>query len=218
LSSGGFIGGGQLGYNYQFGPSLVAGIEADIQGIAGSHPSGALFDVVPRPFGFPPNTLVSALSVTKNIDYVGTVRGSLGYAIAPAFLIYGTGGFAYGGIQSDTNIFSGEIPNTGFTNVAGFSHVSTTHGGWTAGGGGEWMFLPNCSAKAEYLFYDLGTVTYTNGPLVSFLNGTSTVNFINTSRSSVRFNGNIVRAGLNYHFNWGPPPVNWGPPPVVSKY
>jgi outer membrane immunogenic protein len=192
LSSGGFIGGGQLGYNYQFGPSLVAGIEADIQGIAGSHPSGALFDVVPRPFGFPPDTLVSALSATKNIDYAGTVRGRLGYVIAPAFLIYGTG-------------------DTGFTNVAGFSHVSTTRGGWTAGGGGEWMFLPNCSAKAEYLFYDLGTVTYTNGPLVSFLNGTSTVNFINISRSSVRFNGNIVRAGLNYHFNWGPPPV-------VSKY
>jgi hypothetical protein len=70
--------------------------------------------------------------------------------------------------------------------------------------------------KAEYLFYDLGTVTYINGPLVSFLNGTSSVNFINTSRSSVRFDGNIVRAGLNYHFNWGPPPV--GPPPVVSKY
>src|SRR5262249_28772786 len=152
-----------------------------------------------------------ALFATKNIDYVGTVRGRLGYAIAPAFLIYGTGGFAYGGIQSDTNNFSGEIPNTGFTNVAGFSHVSTTRGGWTAVCGGSRMFLPNLSAKAEYLFYDLGTVTYINGPLVSFRNGTSTVNFINTSRSSVRFNGNIVRAGINYHFDWGPPPV-------VSKY
>jgi outer membrane immunogenic protein len=211
LSSGGFIGGGQLGYNYQFGPSFVAGFEADIQGVAGSSQgSDSLFVVTPR-IGFPGLNVDSSLFASKTIDYIGTVRGRLGWLVTPTFLLYGTGGLAYGGTDSNTSIFSEEAPNTGSTSVFGHGSESTTRVGWTAGGGVEWMFLPNWSAKVEYLYYDLGTVTYSNGPLTSFLNGTNTVTFINASQSSVRFSGNIVRAGINYHFNWAPPPV-------VAKY
>jgi outer membrane immunogenic protein len=209
-SSGGFIGGGQVGYNYQFGPSFVAGIEADIQGIASSQGSSSLFRVTPR-IGFPGDNVDSLLSASKRADYIGTVRGRLGWLVTPTFLVYGTGGLAYGGTSSNTSIFSAEVPNTGSTSVTGFGSESTTRVGWTAGGGVEWMFLPNWSVKAEYLYYDLGTVTYSNGRLTSFLTGTSTLTFINVSQSSVRFNGNIVRAGLNYHFNWAPAPV-------VAKY
>jgi outer membrane immunogenic protein len=68
------------------------------------------------------------------------------------------------------------------------------------------MFLPNWSVKVEYLYYHLGSVTYQNGPLVS-----SVPLFTNVSQSTARFNGNIVRAGLNYHFNWLPAPI-------VAKY
>jgi outer membrane immunogenic protein len=209
-SSGGFIGGGQVGYNYQFGPSFVASFEADIQGIASSQGSSSLFTVTPR-IGFPGLNVDSALSASKGTDYIGTVRGRLGWLVTPTFLLYGTGGLAYGGTSSNTSIFSAEVPNTGSTSVTGFGSESTTRVGWTAGGGVEWMFLPNWSAKVEYLYYDLGTVTYSNGPLTSFLNGTNTVTFTNVSQSSVRFNGNIVRAGINYHFNWAPAPV-------VAKY
>src|SRR5262245_10700456 len=54
---GAFIGGGQLGYNYQFGPSFVAGIEADIQGIAGSNASTSRVVAVDAlsALGFPGN-------------------------------------------------------------------------------------------------------------------------------------------------------------------
>src|SRR5262249_38728094 len=54
---GAFIGGGQLGHNYQFGPSFVAGIEADIQGIAGARESSSRFGAVDAlsSLGFPGN-------------------------------------------------------------------------------------------------------------------------------------------------------------------
>ena len=62
------------------------------------------------------------------------------------------------------------------------------------------MFLPNWSAKAEYLYYDLGSVTHS--AVLITQQGPYSV-----SQSSTRFNGHIVRVGLNYHFNWGTAPV-----------
>jgi len=206
FSNGGFIGGGQIGYNYQFGPSFVAGVEADIQGIAGSRKTDNFFGVAPV-IGFPPFTERSALVATRSTDYIGTVRGRLGWLVTPTFLVYGTGGFAYGGIQSSAIIFSGSSPPIGDTPVALFRNESLTRGGWTAGGGVEWMFAPNWSVKAEYLYYHLGDATYFNGALSSVAIATGRTIFTNLSQTRTSFNGNIVRAGLNWHFFAGPPPV-----------
>jgi outer membrane immunogenic protein len=78
----GFIGGGQIGYNYQFGTILVAGIEADIQG-AGARASARAIGIGPEPtlsaiLGFPINA-VSNLFASNAVDYLGTVRGRLGF-------------------------------------------------------------------------------------------------------------------------------------------
>jgi outer membrane immunogenic protein len=60
--------------------------------------------------------------------------------------------------------------------------ASSTYSGWTVGGGIEWAFMNNWSAKAEYLYIDFG-----NGPAVSaFVSGKMT--------------DNIARLGVNYHF------------------
>jgi outer membrane immunogenic protein len=76
-----------------------------------------------------------------------------------------------------------------------------TLAGWTAGGGVEWLFLPNWSAKVEYLYYSLGNVSFLTPDLhASFSDG-----FVRYGVSSdvfTRFNGNMVRAGVNYHFNF----------------
>jgi outer membrane immunogenic protein len=76
--------------------------------------------------------------------------------------------------------------------------------GWTAGVGGEYAFNSNWSLKAEYLYIDLGTFTYSS-PLVAavpaFAPGYSW-------RTSVTERDHIVRVGLNYHFGG----------PVVAKY
>ncbi|MFC4171237.1 outer membrane protein, partial [Microvirga sp. GCM10011540] len=101
-SGEGFVGGGQIGYNYQFG-SFVAGVEADLQWADLGGSEGVAF----VPPGFPP-TFIPA-GAAGGIDWFGTVRARLGVAFDRA-LIYATGGFAYGGADD----------NSGFNGFNGF--------------------------------------------------------------------------------------------------
>jgi outer membrane immunogenic protein len=207
----GFIGGGQIGYNFQFANSWVVGLEADIQGIAASNGSTLVFRQAFVPT-FPLNPIDQNLSSRRRLDYIGTVRGRLGFTITPTFLVYGTGGLAYGQTKSSTSITQivesdPILPN----HYSSFGSFSNTRVGWTAGGGVEWLFAPNWSVKAEYLYYDLGSVTYGLSPLQNFNSG-GTLFTSGAPVSRTRFTGNIARAGLNYHFNL------WGPAPIVAKY
>ena len=214
LHNSGFIGGGQVGYNLQFANAWLIGIEADIQG-TGARGSASAIGIVPIA-GLPPSTAQaqSNISVNNAVDYLGTVRGRLGYLVTPTLLIYGDGGFAYGGVHEGVDIAS-TFPPSGLGLSPGFGSFTNTRPGWTAGGGLEWLFSPNWSVKAEYLYYDLGRVTFggggltlaTSGPAAGF--GPAGTTFFT---DSTRFNGHIVRVGLNYHFNW------WGAGPVVAKY
>jgi outer membrane immunogenic protein len=205
-NAAGFIGGGQIGYNWQFNSWLV-GLESDIQGVAGARGSATTSGSLLIP-GFAQSTTQTA-SVSRSLDYLGTVRGRIGFIAQPTFLAYATGGFAYGGERSSTNILQALVPNSIDTPFwSGTGAFSSTRVGWTAGAGGEWMFASNWSAKLEYLYYDLGRVTYGVSPLVTVAGGAAFT--VNTLSSFARFNGNIVRAGINYHFNWGSP--------VVARY
>ena len=84
--------------------------------------------------------------------------------------------------------------------VEGRARFSETRAGWTAGGGVEWMFAQNWSAKVEYLHYDLGTGNFSwaalGAPTSTFFSGV----VYQTETTSVHFRGDIVRAGLNYKF------------------
>jgi outer membrane immunogenic protein len=75
---------------------------------------------------------------------------------------------------------------------------SDTRAGWTIGGGLEWMFAPCWSLKAEYLYYDLGTVTL-NTTLIQ-LSNIGVINGNANISSTAHYNGNIVRGGLNFYF------------------
>jgi outer membrane immunogenic protein len=202
-NNGGFIGGGQIGYNWQFNNNFVAGIEADIQGVAGTSGANNAFSMAPG--AGRALTWGTVAQYNSNLEYIGTVRGRLGWLFTPTLLVYGTGGLAYGGVSvnnSFVTIHNIAPPSTAF----GGASFSDTRVGWTAGGGLEWMFWPNWSAKVEYLYYDLGTVsTATAAVRPNLVWGYA-------SQTTQRFNGNIVRAGVNYHFNWG------APAPVVAKY
>jgi outer membrane immunogenic protein len=224
-SNSGFIGGGQIGYNWQignvgglgFGSGFVTGIEADIQGIAGSTGQGNFFGAANSPVYNPClalvcNTQFSPVTIARarqNLSYLGTVRGRLGFLAMPTLLVYGTGGLAYGG--ANLNVAYATADTLGaFGGGGGSTSYANTQVGWTAGGGVEWMVVPNWSVKAEYLYYDLGSVQAST--VVSALTpaGDAT-GYAYTTTASTRFNGNIVRAGVNYHFNWGAAPV-------VAKY
>jgi outer membrane immunogenic protein len=205
VHNSGFIGGGQVGYNWQFGNSWVAGIEADIQG-TGARGSGFETGVAPL-ITVANSAALSSLSVNSAVDYLGTVRGRIDFLWTPTLLVFGDGGFAYGGVHENVEIVT-NFPFTALGTFPAFGNMSNTRPGWTAGGGFEWMFLPNWSAKLEYLYYDLGRRNLTVGGL-NLPQAAGNV-FTDLPFTSERFNGHIVRVGLNYHF--------WTPPPVVAKY
>ena len=84
-------------------------------------------------------------------------------------------------------------------NGFGFGSASDTRVGWTASGGVEWMFAPNWSVKAEYLYYDLGSV---DANYVVLINDTASgLNATFNGQASVDFKGHIARVGVNWHFN-----------------
>ncbi|MBI1867661.1 MAG: porin family protein [Methylocystis sp.] len=204
LPNDSFIGGGQAGYNLQFG-AWVGGVEVDFQGLADADRTAVLGQVVAGPV--PGQITVSALTVQKRLDWLGTLRARVGYLVMPNLLVYGTGGMAVGGASLSASIT--EANNVGgLTNPFGnFGTFDETRVGWTAGAGLEYMFWPNWSAKVEYLFYDLGDVTNPLSPLTQTAAGTAIPVAMGNTLETARFDGHIVRAGLNYHFNLATPVI-----------
>jgi outer membrane immunogenic protein len=182
VSHSGFIGGGQIGYNWQIDPSWVWGVEADFQGTTVNGSAGAV-------------SMFGAGNITTiykyELDDLGTVRARLGWLSSPNLLWYATGGLAYGRtrLASAFQCPAFGPPCQNESTTATFSTHTTA--GWTAGAGVEWKLTPVWSVKAEYLYAELGsqsnTVVYTYGPFTSSL--TSTVQ---------REKDNIVRVGFNY--------------------
>ena len=213
-----FIGGGQMGYNWQVpygGMGFVFGVEADIQGIAGSGANGSRWTAANTDRLGVPYSLLSNQDGRSTLDYLGTVRGRMGYLVTPTLLMYGTGGLAYGGVTTNVSNYQSWADGSGAGQnfqVIGNGSFSNTQVGWAGGGGVEWMFLPNWSAKAEYLYYDLGRIS---GTVVNNFIGANAAAGNNglqsTSTYAGRATGNIIRAGVNYH-------INWSTAPIVAKY
>jgi outer membrane immunogenic protein len=198
IRSSGVLGGVQIGYNYQFAPTWVAGIEADFQfsDISGSGTTPYAGGVV-------------VSSANQDIKSFGTVRARLGYLATDTLLVYATGGFAYAQLNNDVamniapgaglfvfDAANGTSTNCGFgfptTCFTGSSNGLTP--GWTAGGGLEYALGQNWSLKGEYLYARFErTVTAAS---VTPTAGTQP----NTYTAKFATDLNIARVGLNYRF------------------
>ena len=133
---------------------MVFGIETDIQwaDVKGS----VLFPNAI--FNFP--SAIFNTEVTSELRYFGTVRGRIGYSFAPWALLYATGGFAYGEVQSNS-VLSVHGRGRGRRYPTPSSTISRrTHYGYAVGGGWEALLTPRLSVKAEYLYVDLGAGTH----------------------------------------------------------
>lgn len=158
FNASGFVGGVQVGYNWQFDNRFVVGAEADFQG------STVKGDVSAHADG------LSAKAETK-IEWFGTVRARLGYAATERLLVYGTGGLAYGKVKSGYSLSDG-VDSVG-------ESTSKTKAGWTIGAGAEYAINNNWTLKSEYLYTDLGKrtlINYTDADLFNY-NLESKVNF-----------------------------------------
>ena len=203
----GFIGGGQVGYNWQLGSFLV-GAEADVAWVVGRGGSsnGATGAALVGPASNAAGTTdLTAFTASSNLSVLGTLRGRAGYLVTPALLAYATGGLAYGSISGSAGFTTSNpaYPAIGLSSPWGVSNVfSAVRAGWTFGGGLEWMFVPGFTVKAEYLYYGLGHVNAAigvSGPVVlAGFPGAPSPWFTNASTISARASGSILRVGLNY--------------------
>ena len=124
----GFVGGAQVGANYQTGP-MVWGFEADY---AASTQNKSL----------PAGVLTGSTSATP---WFATLRARIGMAFDRT-LVYGTAGGAAGELRSIANI------------PAGTTNTTVTYGSWVAGAGIEYGLTDNLSARVEYLYLDKNNI------------------------------------------------------------
>jgi outer membrane immunogenic protein len=196
----GALGGGQIGYNWQLSTSWLVGIEADIgaSNIKGTAVANfALPNIGPA--------IPAVATNTQSVDWFGTVRGRVGWLPTDRLLLFGTGGFAYGGIKESSTLALGSGTSRddgvfGFVCTAGntcfLGSSSRTATGWTAGGGFEFAVWRNFTFKAEYLYVNLGGSNLNVRALTAPF-GTQPSS-LNASFSDVNFN--ILRVGANYRF------------------
>ena len=179
-----FAGGGQVGFNYQIS-SLVLGVEGDFDWL--SNNNNSTVGVV-----IPGVGLGHTFNASLNNRWVTTLTGRLGFAW-DRVLLYGKGGGAWVG----NNGFTVTDVTTG---VSVSDSSTSTRTGWTAGGGLEWAFANNWTARVEYDFIGLNNRTFTVPAGFPLAGDVFTANR----------NISMVTVGLNYLFNWGGP--------VMSRY
>jgi outer membrane immunogenic protein len=230
----GVTGGGQIGYNYQFNPWLVVGVETDFQGASMKSNStgwGPGATTPAAPIGLVlSRAYAGAGTVNSSVDWWGTVRGRVGVTpFMPNLMLYATGGFAYGQVNTNFNygsvrgltgiafIFPTAV-SAGAYGAAAYNNVKT---GWTVGGGFEYapLMFPNWSFKLEYDYVDLGRTTLSTLGLgtttFSFFGvPLATAPFFNTATTSVSTRFHVARVGVNYRMNWFSAPAA----PVLAKY
>jgi outer membrane immunogenic protein len=188
----GFIGGGQIGCNWQWG-AWVFGIEGD--GSA-TNKDGQAFEIA----------LASLPGLSSRAGWISqtqerwlvTARGKLGLTnfwwFGPQTLVYVTGGGAWAKIDTSEFLPGGAGCAPGGIAVNCGVQDSATRSGWTVGGGLEYALGYGWSAKGEFLYVKFDNfTTLTNGPF----------NRNNVTSHEVRLEDFIWRAGMNYKFNWG---------------
>jgi len=175
--TGGILGGGQVGNNYQIYNRLVVGVETDAQwtGIVGQHVAIS----AENPAG-------SVIANEKfSLDWFGTTRLRAGLVRGDA-LSYFTAGVAYGGVSLNSNDYSGGY----------FANATTqTKAGWAVGTGTEYAITSDMSFRADYLYTSLSGIS---GPIYGFT--TSSSNPLLGLYSTRSITNNILRVGVNWKF------------------
>jgi outer membrane immunogenic protein len=206
LSPSGWVGGGQIGYNWQVLPHIVLGVEGDWDwtnqrdwacGVAGTGCTNAN----PAPFG--------ASYLSQKYDWISTLRARVGWA-QDSWLFYVTGGVAWAKVDTDLAL---NCP-LGCANLAGptigAGSFSDSRHGWAAGVGIEVVIWSNLTARLEYLHLDFGNTSQTLAADAPGVPGTPPQLTFLTVNSQLR--DDIVRIGLNYKFGYTPVVT-----PIVTK-
>ncbi|MGN6746988.1 MAG: outer membrane protein [Xanthobacteraceae bacterium] len=204
---GGFIGGGQIGYNWQYSPLVVVGLEADFQGALEKDPVNLSNNFNTSSASLPASVGTVVTNYATKIEWFGTARVRIGYVWGNGRqMSYLTGGLAYGKVAlGGTNTVNGAATTTccgagGFTVTQAFSH-SAVNTGWVVGYGTEGAIdfwgVRNWTWRIEGLYMDLGTLDTTGVTTATSTAGLPSGGQVTTH---THFTDGILRGGLNYRF------------------
>jgi outer membrane immunogenic protein len=158
------LGGVQAGADYQFAPNWVVGAEGQYSWLGKSN-LNAIFP--------------AGLVYNNNQRAIASITARIGYTWGPG-MVYAKGGWAYSD-NTDTLTFAGA--------PVVFTLDKNHSNGYTVGAGAEYMFAPNWSAKAEYMYYNFGSTRFVTpvvlAPFGSWNNDEHT-----------------FKLGVNYRFNF----------------
>jgi outer membrane immunogenic protein len=194
--------GGYFGYNWQFAPHWVTGIEADIawadKTVTTAGIPGCALPVANSCVGSTGLTAsagpgVDLSSVTMGSD--ASLRARLGFLVTPQVLLYGTGGVAWQELKDSATCQHSVADPLCFAvsgNPFATATNSTVRTGWTVGGGVETVLYGNWLLRGEYRFADFGT--WNNTLNLSVPGGPNTVQL------NLKAVTNTTSVGLAYKF------------------
>jgi opacity protein-like surface antigen len=208
VRSPGFLGGGQIGYNWQpKGSRWVLGTEADLS-LMSSDGDATCFE---------PSATVVGSTCRVQPRATATLTGRVGYALGPdgRTLVYGKGGLAW----ADESI--GMTLNDAGENFIQTAALATVNGqtgslwGWTLGVGVEHAITPAWSIKVEYDFLDFGSRNVANIGNVAFTPVFLVTTATPPGTSAVSQNIQEVKLGLNYKWGADPSAPGWRTGPAA---
>ena len=143
-----FVGGGQIGCDYQFAGGWVFGFRNMFDGTTNSRDRA--FNVVNAA-----GTLVATGAAELRMRWFDALTGRIGYSWQPNSLLYFQGGAVWARVQADLALTTTNNLNGATTFTEG--SISKTKTGWTIGGGWEYRFSPQWSVFIEGNYYDFGS-------------------------------------------------------------
>jgi opacity protein-like surface antigen len=182
----GAVFGGQVGYNWQWA-SVIFGVEGDFDAATLTASGNAVTNSIAAP-GNP-----VGFQASSSINWLSSVRARVGYTWGPG-LIYVTGGGAW--VNTDIKTLTCDTPATACTQ----GNFTGTQSGFAVGTGFEWMIAPNWLARTEYLYYSLGSRS--NASAFTLGAGGAGLGGSGVSVTANTLNINVIRAGLEYKFDW----------------
>jgi outer membrane immunogenic protein len=178
-SYSGFLGGGQVGVNWQTGWAVL-GVQGDFAGadIKGTSPCFVV------------------LGCTTKTDWLATVSGRIGAVVLDRGLVYAKGGVAW---MNSTHSVAAPNFGGGIGVVGNITSKEVTHFGWLLGLGTEWMITRNWTAFVEYNYIEFDKTNQAflvnlGAPIPAF-----------TVNADLKNTLSIAKVGVNYKFDWGGP-------------
>jgi outer membrane immunogenic protein len=183
--------GGYLGYDWQFAPQWLFGLEADFAWGNTSRLNGGVPGTFGTTFQYAPPSAASVDSSWVKQRWDATVRARAGFLVTPAWLVYAAAGIAMESVEVGASC-SGNGPSWCMDGIPRYEPVTYVRTGWTIGGGTEAALWRNWFVRIEYRYTDYGAIDYT------FFTFPQTVDDV---RTSVRLHTQTVIGGIAFKFN-----------------